>query len=213
MNEKSDSSRLHALFEDLKKKHLVDQNRKLVSDRFVSQFQGIFGKIRYNEQFYNSYLVDLDDNVLRFILLHEEGHLKSGTKLPFPAFGAVVILFLVLVYRYQIGLFMSIFYLLFLLAVVYRGLFITLYKEEFKVDLFSAELMKNKFDVKQPSQLLKQFFRGIDGYRNRTNSKNNSRLILLIFMIVTGLFPDYHPADCSRILNIERNIDERADHL
>jgi Zn-dependent protease with chaperone function len=211
MNKKSDISRLHSLLEDLKTKQLIDQERKLVSDRFVSQFQGIFGKIRYNEQFCNRYLEDLDDNVLRFILLHEEGHLKSGTKLPSPVFAIIVILFIVCIYIYQISLLISIFYLLFLLALAYRVLFITLYKEEFKVDLFAAELMKNKFDIKQPSQLLSRFLRSVEekGYSKKPNRV--SQLVLLIFMILTGIFPDYHPANCSRILNIERNIDERVD--
>lgn len=75
-------SRLSNLFKDLQQRKLIDSHRKLeLSRNPVIGMQGnkLSKKILYSEKFHNTVLAELDDDTVRFILLHEEGHIQKGS--------------------------------------------------------------------------------------------------------------------------------------
>lgn len=177
--------------------------------RFTLQMQGVsfLKKIRYNKSFYENYLTKLDDDILRFILLHEEGHIKNGSSVPYYIIAIVSILFLLLFwYPFNYGLFNSLIFILIFFPLSYRFLYISLRKEEFKADEFAAISMKNGYNIFDSTELLRNMFQKVDEITTQNNQKSPFSMLLLIFIILIGFFPDYHPAPCERIANVKKMV-------
>jgi len=207
-----DISRLQHLFVELKEMQLIDTCRKLEPSLHpLAQLQGnkLFKKILYSEKFYNGFLSELDDDTLKFVLLHEEGHIQKGSLLPYCAFFLATVVFTILFYYpYNFGWPYWILYLLIVIPLVYRSVYPLLYKEELKADIFAAEKMREGFHIERPSELLKRLFQKADEKTNKEDKMKKSTFLILAIMIVLGIFPDYHPADCTRIANVNRALEE-----
>ena len=89
-----DEERLYEIFRDLqndrkengKTINLIGKNRKLTPNNKAFNFQGdrIRKQINYNPDYYRKNVAKYNDNLLRFILLHEEAHItRSKNKLPY----------------------------------------------------------------------------------------------------------------------------------
>jgi Zn-dependent protease with chaperone function len=203
---KPEPSRLSNLFKDLQQRKLIDSHRKLeLSRNPVIGMQGnkLSKKILYTEKFDNTVLTELDDDTLRFVLLHEEGHIQKGSLFSHAILSTFVIIFIALFYYpFNFGWPLWFFYLLIGFPLSYRIMYIPMFKEELMADLFAAEAMKKEFHVDQPSVLLQKLFSKADEKLYQNQSKKYSKLVLLGLLILFGFFPGYHPPDCTRISNI-----------
>lgn len=210
----AEHSRLYNIFNDLQQRQLIDHRRTLeLSNNSLVQMQGnkLSKKILYNKKFYNNVLSELDDDTLRFVLLHEEGHIQKGSLLPHLGFLLAIIIFILFFsYPFNYGWPYWLFYILIVIPLVYRSFYITLYKEELIADSFAAEIMKREFHIEKPSKLLKCLFVKADE-KNKSESSNEKLKILLISLaIIIGNFPGYHPADCTRIANVRENLEKAS---
>ena len=205
-------SRLFNIFNDLQQRQLIDIQRSLaLSNSSLVQMQGnkLSKKILYNQKFYDNLLSELDDDTLRFVLLHEEGHIQKGSFLPHLGFSVAILFFISLFYYpFNYGWPYWLFYILIVIPLVYRSVYIILYKEEFIADSFAAEIMRREFHIEKPSKLLKCLFLKVDEKTNSKTPMKKSKILLIFFAIIIGMFPDYHPADCTRIANIRENLEK-----
>src|SRR5512138_50998 len=60
--------------------NLIDKSRTLIPDKKIANAMGDKAKneIRYNPDFFGRILRKNNENLIRFILLHEEAHISSG---------------------------------------------------------------------------------------------------------------------------------------
>ena len=166
-------------------------------------------KILYTQKFYNNLLSELDDDTLRFVLLHEEGHIQKGSLLPHLGFLLAILFFIILFYYpFNYGWPYWLFYILIVIPLVYRSVYISLYREELIADSFAAEIMKREFHIEKPSKLLKCLFLKADEKENLKSPMKKSKILFICFAIIIGMFPDYHPADCTRIANVRENLEK-----
>lgn len=230
--EPSDSEkRINEIFTDLKKDrvkdgkniNLIDKSRKLVATKNVINFQGdhLKKKIKYNSEFYTDHLSHSSDNVIRFILLHEEGHLANGKNylllifipLIVIAFVSVLIMYSpirlqfffqeysILISNFVAGVIFFIFMIMITISTSWRFLWDSMYDEEIQCDLYGAESIVENFEERDPLSVAREFF--LD---DLTQSETKKIELLVIVMKVIGTYPDYHPSVYARLEKIKENF-------
>ncbi|RXE57448.1 hypothetical protein ABH15_02530 [Methanoculleus taiwanensis] len=125
--------------------------------------------IRYRRAFYDAKLSRLSDDALRFILLHEEGHIRKGSLAPY-GIVALPLLLLIALTRSPLpdaGLatlegflgpvptkVLLIAATLAVMLLIYRLFYRRMYDEEFTADRYAAGVMKAHYHIHEPSRLL-----------------------------------------------------------
>jgi Zn-dependent protease with chaperone function len=174
------------------------------------------GLFFYNTIFYNENCCRLDEDSIRFSLLHEEGHqVNKQYVLPPLLFMLSLILipvwFLILANRELMaaGIFQALlwyatitcFSLLFIISMINR-LIEPMRYDEYRSDEYAAKMLKEKFNVYQPSQIAANTFKTIRKQSEKTEEERDSIKNRLLFAFIR-----YRPRDEDRIKNIHEKFD------
>jgi hypothetical protein len=203
--ENNSKLKLNSIFDELKMAGLIDKNRQLIfeNDEFDSTFKssGRCGnQIIANE----AYPFPKDDLVLKYVLLHEEGHFKPFSVSLYLRYNVPAIIFFVIIFTLitlEPTLFIYILMILFLFMFTY--FFRTLRKiDEICADLYSLKALWKKYHI-EPSEILEKRNNHIILIRQiRVEIKKRPILICQnIFLKIRNYYANVHPSS-SEILQI-----------
>lgn len=176
-------SRLYRIFHELQEKGLISRKRRLVQCRFTLSVRAYpaLNCIRYRRTFYDRHLAGASDDTLRFVLLHEEGHIRKGSSLTSALPALPVLPCLALLHppidslpaialsslQATGGLFAAKIGIIALLVLTvffaYRAYYRRICDEEFIADRYAAEAMRRCYRIRDPGTLLQNFFSGVQG--------------------------------------------------
>ena len=210
----SNNENVEKIFSELKKKGTIEKEREIKCDKRVQVFKS--GLFFYNTIFYNENGCNLDEDSIRFSLLHEEGHqVNKQYVLPPLIFTLSLILipvwFLFLANRELIaaGIFQALlwyatiicFSILFIILMI-NNLTEPLRYDEYRSDEYAAKMLKEKFNAYHPSQIADNTFKAIRKQFEKTEEKQDSIKDRLLFAFIR-----YHPRDEDRVKNIHEKFD------
>ena len=223
--------RLLEIFNDLKKDrmkngktiNLIHKERKLVADKNTQNFQADHTQklIKYNPDFFHNHFLKSNDNVIRYVLLHEEVHLSKGKNYSFLLFipSIVIVLISALIMYSPISaqltfqeytlifsnIVMGIVFLTLMLLIIisssWRILWDSMYNEEINSDLYGAECLVDFFHENNPANIAGEFL-----LMKYTEKEEQRIKRLKIIMKIIGVYPDYHPTECERIEKIREKF-------
>jgi len=210
----SNDKNVEKIFIELKKKGAIEKEREIKYDKSGQIFKsGIFF---YNTIFYNENGCNLDEDSIRFSLLHEEGHkVNKQYVMPPSIFTVSLILipvcFLFLAHTEVIaaGIFQALlwdatiicFSLLFIPLMI-NNLTEPLRYDEYRSDEYAAKMLKEKFNVFKPSIIADNTFKAIRKQCEKTEEEHDSVKNRLLFAFIR-----YHPRDDDRVKNIHEKFD------
>lgn len=182
------------IFEELKEKNLISKKRILKPSKNIPNFQAkpFSKKLLYNPSFSN-----MDNNSVRFTLLHEEGHRKRKSRtLPILLLSIVssfFLYFLLIRLTNMNSLLVAFISLSLLLSII--KLFLGYMKEdELDADLWASIKLIENFGIDKPSKLLKKALNSL----KEVKPKQNFISKLATWMRLYKIF-NYHPSDKERI--------------
>jgi Zn-dependent protease with chaperone function len=156
-------TRLYRIFRELQEKGLIDRRRRLIRCTFTPSIRGCpaLNCIRYRRSFYEKNLSEASDDILRFVLLHEEGHARKGSSL-LSALPALPVLLCFMFFCHPFlqteGLPVTKPILIALLLLIaffaYRTYYHRMCDEEFTADRYAADAMRRCYRVRDPGALL-----------------------------------------------------------
>ncbi len=196
--------RLYRIFQELQEKGLIDRRRRLVRCTFTPSMRGCpaLNCIRYRRSFYERNLSRASDDILRFLLLHEEGHARKGSSLlsALPALPVLLCLMFLGHPSLQAGglpVTKLVFIALLLLTVffAYRTYYCRMYDEEFTADRYAADAMRYCYRIGDPGALLQNLLSGLTAGASAPRRKG----------VISGLFrsePDYRPSISERVQRV-----------
>jgi Zn-dependent protease with chaperone function len=202
------------IFIELKRKGAVGIEREIKYDKRAQMFRS--GLFFYNTIFYNENSCRLDEDSIRFSLLHEEGHTvnKQYVIPPFIVTVSLILVpvcFLLLAQTALIaaGIFPVLlwdatiicFSLLFIILMI-NNLTEPLRYDEYRSDEYAAKMLKEKFNVYQPSIIADNMFKAVRKQREKTEDNQDSVKNRLLFAFI-----QYHPRDEDRVKNIREKFD------
>lgn len=181
MNSVDNNPRLYRIFRELQEKGLIDRERRLVQCPLVFSIRGCpaLNCIRYRRVFYERNLSRASDDALRFVLLHEEGHIREGSSLlsVLPALPLLPCLLLlwhpsldsllpgVLSYLQATNLPVAkvafIVPLLLTVFFAYRTYYCRMCDEEFTADRYAADALRRCYRIRDPGALLQNILSGL----------------------------------------------------
>ena len=193
------------IFDELKQRNLIDPNRKIEASKNIpGGFKAsVFTR---NTISYNPNLpAELNDDMIRFCILHEEGHLKRG-QYGIPALSFLVGLGLVPLFFCILSgqgtgfsIIISVCFFLFVFFSSIRILNEPFYWDEYGSDEFASKVLRDSYGIKQPSKIAENLLNGIP------SSFDSSKLLHRLFLA----FFEYHPSTEQRVRNIVELIDEK----
>lgn len=210
----SNDKKVEKIFIELKKKGAIEREREIKYDKRVQVFKS--GLFFYNTIFYNENGCKLDEDSIRFSLLHEEGHTVNKQYVIPPLIVTlslilIPICFLLLAQKELIaaGIFQVLlwdatiicFSLLFIILMI-NNLTEPLRYDEYRSDEYAAKMLKEKFNTYQPSKIADNTFKAIRKQFEKTEEKQDSIKNRLLFAFIR-----YHPQDEDRVKNIHEKFD------
>jgi membrane protein implicated in regulation of membrane protease activity len=210
----SNDQKVEKIFIELKRKGAVGIDREIKYDKRVQVFKS--GLFFYNTIFYNENCCKLDEDSIRFSLLHEEGHTVNKPYVipPFIVTLSLILIpfcFLLLAQKELIaaGFFQVLFWdatiicfsLLFIILMI-NNLTEPLRYDEYRSDEYAAKMLKEKFNVYHPSIIADNTFKAIRKQREKTEEKQDSIKNRLLFAFIR-----FHPRDEDRVKNIREKFD------
>jgi len=188
------------IFDELKKQGHITPRRVLKASKKVSSFKS--SVYTSNTILYNPNLSDLDDDVIRFSLLHEEGHLARGQYGP----PALLLLWSFGLIPLIIGIFfktdfflISLFFFLFVFFSSIRILTEPFYWDEFGSDEFASKILHDSYKIKKPSEIVRTTLNSIPSSFDYSN----------LFHRICLAFIEYHPSTEQRVRNVIEVVDEK----
>jgi Zn-dependent protease with chaperone function len=188
------------IFNELKKEGLIPTKRKIKSSKKVRNFKA--SVFTSNTISFNPDLSELDENVLKLLLLHEEGHLIRkqyglNSLLFLIGIGFIPLLYCLIFRIFGSDLIMSTFFLLFVFVSSFRILSVPLELDEYNSDEFASKILRDRYNIKKPSEILKFTLERIPSL----NDTFWNRLFIAFF--------DCHPSTYERVKKITDTIDEK----
>jgi Zn-dependent protease with chaperone function len=193
------------IIDELKARNLIDPHRSLKESKNIpGAFKAsVFTRntITYNPNF----LEGFNDDIIRFCLLHEEGHLRRGQ------YGVPALLFLIglgLVPLFfcilsgqgtEFFIIISLCFFLFVFFSSIRILTEPFYWDEYGSDEFASKILQDNYGIKEPSKIVNDVLDGIP------SSFDSCKLLHRLFLA----FFEYHPSMEQRVRNIVESIDEK----
>ncbi|KLK87866.1 hypothetical protein SZ63_09235 [Methanoculleus sediminis] len=163
--------------------------------------------IRYRHSFYERNLAWASDDALRFVLLHEEGHVRKGSSLLSALPALPVLLCLVFLGHPPLqagdlpGAKPAFIALLLLTAFfAYRTYYHRMCDEEFVADRYAADAMRCCYRVRDPGDLLQNLLPGLLAGASSPRRKS----------VIPGMLrsePDYRPSISERVQRLRAAID------
>lgn len=232
MDHSNEEERIFNIFNDLQNDrqnngmiiNLIAKSRKLISDKKIGNFQGDKSKneIRYNPDFFRDTITKYDDNLIRFILLHEEAHISSSqnhTRGSFYVFIGIVFLLTIILYLnllsigiifqetiYKIPSMISSIALLFIclsigIPAIWRYQWDAMFEDELTADYYGAECLSKYFYDPDPSKTVGPYFIEENSLQEEERIARKKRMMKL-----WGVYPDYHPSNYERLAKIRKNF-------
>jgi Zn-dependent protease with chaperone function len=208
-------NKIARIFDELKSRGFINQNRKLKSSkRIFGPFKaGIVHSILYNRNLEEEFC-QMNDDELRFVLLHEEGHI-IGERCFRPPLILILILALLPLFLMAFGnallLVSFISYSLLFIIFSVKILKDPLSRDEYKSDEFAAIILKKNFNVDKPSVIVNNTFSAFDTiYENKAKLIKPSKLRRWYASVVRRIifaFFMYHPSVEDRVRNIREKFD------
>lgn len=190
------------IINELKTRNLVDPKRKIKASKSIPC--GFKASVfTSNTISYNPNISGLDDDEIRFCILHEEGHLKRG-QYGLPAIcllfclGLIPLFYCIILKVDPSILMISVFFMLFVVFSSIRILTEPFHWDEFGSDEFASKILQEHYDVKKPSEILKKVLNSIPSSFDRSKILPRTCLALI----------EYHPSIEQRIRNIVEFVDE-----
>ena len=206
----NDHSRLYRIFEELQEMGLIDRGRRLVQCPFTISIRGCpaLNSIRYRRTFYEKNLSRASDDTLRFVLLHEEGHIRMGSSRVSALLAFPVLPYLILLHQpfLQVGGLPvgKVAFIAFLLLVVlfgYRAYYRRMYDEEFIADRYAADALRRCYQIRDAGTILQSLLSGLRAGAAASRRKKRSGLLRVVSGILSSE-PDYHPSISERVQSI-----------
>jgi hypothetical protein len=204
----------------------ISKKTKLVKCDLIPYFVRIPFFILYNSKDSEKLAPKFDDDDIRFILLHEEGHAHYGYSwmlLPLivvsvsysviqwslnPYFSILslpenitgITLFNAMVISAIIYSFLAAFFgaMLWRLAVPFKM------KSEYFSDNYAASILKQCYSVGNPSRNLEN---ALSLMGESFNPSIRFKMVSYILIYIGILFPDAHPSDCERVARVKQEVD------
>jgi len=196
---------------ELKARNLIDPHRKIKTSKNIPYWfkASVFTS---NTIAYNPNVSGMDDDMIRFCLLHEEGHLKRG-QYGLPAFVFLVCLsFIPLLFVLVLTLFglrvdsiiatISVIFLIFVILSSTRILADPFSWDEYGSDEFASKILRDNYGIKKPSEVVKKTLNALSALTPRFDSSKLSSILVSAFF-------GYHPSITQRVRNIIEAIDEK----
>jgi hypothetical protein len=213
------NDRLKQLFFELRdEKKIINKKIDLVETQRTPNFQGlnIFGLlklIRYNPVFFKC-LSRYDDNIIRFVLLHEAGHIESGSLYRIENLLAIIVLLVIItgaiVWIFFNGI-LQLIVLLFSMAIlvaivclIIKSFLERMKNDEFKADKYAFRKMQENYDFGAPCELIENIFCAMNSLEKEPVCKEIWKGILEgdqvkeLLMKYSGLDKGYHPTNEDR---------------
>lgn len=193
------------VFCEMKAKGLVAEKRRLVekSAKWDGNFKA--GILHWNTVYYNVKYSSLDDDLLRFTLLHEENHKTSSQNWKL-LFGFITAGFVALACTHlyeeqpnQAALNLACVVMFFLAMMSVRAFQTPLREDETRADLHAARVMIERLGVRNPSAAAASLFTTID--KEQVHHKS------LPYRALRFILGGVHPPDKERIRAI-RELEE-----
>ena len=221
-----DYSRLHRIFRELQERGLISPGRRLVECPFILSIRGCptLNSIRYRRAFYESNLSRASDDTLRFVLLHEEGHIRKGSSRTSALLTLPILPYLALL-RYPspdsllsgllpplqgagglpIVKVASIAFLLLTAVFTYRTYYRQMYDEEFTADQYAAEAMRRCYQIRDPGTLLLNLLSDLRAGAAASRRIHRDGLSRILPGFLRSK-PDYHPSISERVQKVRDSI-------
>jgi Zn-dependent protease with chaperone function len=190
------------IFDELKKRDLIASHRKISVSKSTKNFKS--SVFTNNTIIVNPDVSELDDNVIKFCLLHEEGHLirkQYGIPALFLLIGLGLVPLLYCIYsKADFSILLT--SVCFVLVIVFSSIRILtepFHWDEYGSDEFASKILRDIYKIKKPSEIVKIALNTLPS--SFDSSKLLSRLFLAFF--------EYHPSDEQRVKNIIDVIDEK----
>jgi len=191
------------IVKELKTRKLIDPRRNIIASEKVP-FGFKASVFSSNTISYNPKLSGFDDDMIRFALLHEEGHLKRG-QYGIPALFFLLCLgFIPLLYciNQKVDpsiMIISTFFMLFIVVSSIRILTEPFHWDEYGSDEFASKLLRDEYGIKKPSEIVK----------NTLNAVPISFDSSSLFHRLCLAFIEYHPSTEQRVRNVTELVDEK----
>jgi len=221
-----EKDRLKQLFFELRDdRKIIDKKIELVEAPKTPNFQGlnIFGfrkLLRYNPSFFKI-LSRYDDNIIRFVLLHEAGHIESGSLLRIEnilvAIISMIIVDTAIIMIFLSGLLqlivliISVIIIVAILILILRLSIDSMKNNEFVADENAFRKMRGCYQIGDPYVFIEKVFEAMDSIGNDTiykeignEIKENGGKILKLIMKYSGLDKGYHPTNEDRVNRLKR---------
>ena len=211
------NDKITEIFYSLQKQELIDRTREIKPSKNVTAFKA--DVVFFNTIFYDPRCCVLDENSIRFVLLHEEGHIikKQFSKPPLIIFLILILIPVILVTVNTLtnkgDNFIST--ILPIIVVCYTVLFLfslikilneSLRLDEFQSDEFAARILRDNFSINNPSKVADIAFIEIRKlYEKDLNEKFKDSFVFRLIVAIAN----YHPKDSERVKAIEEQIDEK----
>lgn len=205
-------NKISRVFRELKRDGCINRNRHLRASRFALNFRaGIVlfrNTIFYNKKYESRYF-QLNENELKFILLHEEGHyqrIQCGI-IGFLIFLGLLVsinLYLILnqtkipgIDKDVLSNALSLFnFLIFLMCI--KILSPVFHFDEFNSDEFAADTMKRNYRIQNPSKIIHSTLEKLSEIHKSEFGYSEA---------IGKIFFDFHPSIMDRVINIERKFE------
>lgn len=220
--------RLHQIFQELQERGLISHRRRLVECPFTPSIRGCptLNSIRYRRAFYERTLSRASDDTLRFVLLHEEGHIRRGSSQTSALLVLPVLLYLLLLRNplsdvpLSSGILpplqaaaggsltlkvTSVALLLLVTALSYRAYYRQMYTEEFTADRYAAEVMRRCYQIRDPGTLLQNLFSDLKGGMAASRCPPHDGLAR-VFPGLLRAEHDYRPSISERVQRISEAV-------
>jgi len=188
------------IFNELKERKLIDPNHKIKASKKPGAFRA--SVFTSNTVFYNpNFSKELNEDMIRFCLLHEEGHLKRpqcGVPALFFLLALGIIPLLYSIYDPSIRI-ISVFFMLFIIFSSIRILTEPFHWDEYGSDEFASRILQYNYGIKKPSELVKKTIDAIP------SSLDLTKFLPRLFFA----FIENHPSTEERIRNVIEVVDEK----
>jgi hypothetical protein len=151
-------NKIELVFAELKSKGLLPPQRKLTSSKLTPTFRSAI--LFYNTISYNPKFCGMQEDNIRFSLLHEEGHKirpQYGTPgvIFFIILALIPFLLIFIFYRDNpVFVYSSLIYSIIFVFTVIHIFSESFHGDEFDSDLFAAEILRDSYGIKKPSYIL-----------------------------------------------------------
>ena len=216
----NDHSRLYRIFGELQEVGLIDRGRRLVQCPFTFSMRGCpaLNSIRYRRAFYERNLSRASDDALRFVLLHEEGHVRMGSSRVSALLALPFLLYLILLHQpflqvggLPVGKVASIVLLLLVVFFGYRAYYRRMYDEEFIADRYAADALRRCYQIRDPGTILQNLLSSLRAGAASARRKKRSGLRRIVPDLISSE-PGYHPSISERVQSI-RDLAGREDRI